>query len=455
MKTQLIILNFTLLVATYGCGLGSEPAGTATGEDALEAELETPSGAVDIPATVRKNLGITFARVERRDIAKTLRLPGSFELEPRAREEYSMSLAGRVELLVDELEAVSVGQPLFRYQSPEWLEISHEIISAEQKIEEVSAQIVVLKAKLTEAGERHERGKKRLGSLRFAEFRDADLESEVADLAAALPMLRAELSLSETLLANAHVSHEHALHHASTITGFSEEELESEIEVDGRHLHTFQSIDWIDVLARRPGIVESLAISPGAYVEGAEPVLSTVDIERVRFRATIPQGSWMRFSEASTARIVPPRAPGVPISEGVEAKLQVGLDAHPNERTLTIYAKPAKALAWTRPGISAFLELVIDKSDGLVLAIPRSAVVRDGLAHVFFRRNPSNPDQALRIVADMGANDGRWVEVSSGVGPGDEVVLDGVYELKLATSTNSANQKGGHFHADGTFHSEE
>jgi hypothetical protein len=32
------------------------------------------------------------------------------------------------------------------------------------------------------------------------------------------------------------------------------------------------------------------------------------------------------------------------------------------------------------------------------------------------------------------------------------VVLDGVYELKLATEQGGATQRGGHFHADGSFH---
>ena len=50
----------------------------------------------------------------------------------------------------------------------------------------------------------------------------------------------------------------------------------------------------------------------------------------------------------------------------------------------------------------------------------------------------------------MGANDGRWVVIKSGVLEGDEIVLDGVYELQLATASDSA--RGGHFHADGTFH---
>jgi hypothetical protein len=33
-------------------------------------------------------------------------------------------------------------------------------------------------------------------------------------------------------------------------------------------------------------------------------------------------------------------------------------------------------------------------------------------------------------------------------------VLDGVYELKLASSQHGATPRGGHFHADGTWHAD-
>jgi hypothetical protein len=54
--------------------------------------------------------------------------------------------------------------------------------------------------------------------------------------------------------------------------------------------------------------------------------------------------------------------------------------------------------------------------------------------------------------ADLGVSDGKWVVVKSGVKEGDEVVLDGVYELKLAGGGKPMG--GGHFHADGAFHAE-
>ena len=56
----------------------------------------------------------------------------------------------------------------------------------------------------------------------------------------------------------------------------------------------------------------------------------------------------------------------------------------------------------------------------------------------------------IRIEADLGAEDGRYVELKSGVKTGDEVVEDGAYQLMLASS--AVDRRGGHFHADGTFH---
>ncbi len=155
------------------------------------------------------------------------------------------------------------------------------------------------------------------------------------------------------------------------------------------------------------------------------------------------------------AKIVPPPNPGIPIADAVAANVTLGLEAHPQERTLTLIASPEQLAPWIRPGVSAFLEVVVDTTEAPTLAIPRSAIVQDGLEHIFFRRDPKDPNTAIRVVADMGVSDGRWVAIQSGAMVGDEVVVAGSYELKLATQQSGASQKGGHVHADGTFHEEE
>ena len=426
------------------------PAGLAA--DDHEDEAPAPTNRVAIPPTVRKNLGITFARVEARRVASTARIPGAFELKPRARREFRLPLPGYVELHVDQYDEVEPGQLLFRFRSPEWPELLHEIVEGEQAIATAEAGIGVAEARLEEARSGLERVRERVAALASAAVKRADLEADRAALEASLPRLEAERVAAETSLTNAHRTHEHALHRAAAAAGVPEEELVRVRDVDGAALPAYATLEWIEVRASSAGTVELLAVTDGTYVEAPELVLATVDPTRVRFRAVALQADLALYANGGPARIVPPPSLSDAGASGVAATLRVGLEAHPDERTIDVLAEPGQRAAWVRPGVSAYLEVTTDASAPRVLAIPEAAVVQDGLVHVFFRRAADDPAQAVRVEADLGARDGRWVEVLSGLQRGDEVVLDGAYELKLATETGGATPRGGHFHADGSFH---
>ena len=79
-----IAIMLTLAAAT-GCGDGEQ---TAAAKPAAAETAPPPTNRIDLPATVRQNLGITFAKVEKRRVSSTIRVPGSFELQPSARREY-------------------------------------------------------------------------------------------------------------------------------------------------------------------------------------------------------------------------------------------------------------------------------------------------------------------------------------------------------------------------------
>src|SRR5207253_73699 len=100
----------------------------------------TPTNRVDIPGAVRRNLGITFAKVEMRNVARTLRVPGKFELLPTARREYRPPIAGRVELLVSQHQRVEAGAPLYRLDSPRWREVLDQIASAQGVLAQAAAK---------------------------------------------------------------------------------------------------------------------------------------------------------------------------------------------------------------------------------------------------------------------------------------------------------------------------
>jgi hypothetical protein len=133
--------------------------------------------------------------------------------------------------------------------------------------------------------------------------------------------------------------------------------------------------------------------------------------------------------------------------------LLLGAEADPGQRTIDLFLEPAVPVAWARPGVAGFLEVDTSGTAEPVLAIPLAATLQDGLDRVLFRRDPKDADKVIRQEADLGLNDGRWVEVKSGLIDGSEVVLAGAYELMLASSGSAA--KGGHVHSDGTFHSGE
>jgi len=434
------------------CTGGSSPATETQGHS---EPSETTTNRIEISPTVRSNLGITFARVERRKVDATIRVPGAFELQPLARREYRMTLPGHIELAVDQYDRVEAGDLLYRYRSPEWPELQHEIIVGEQEIEAAQAAIGVAESKITETERHLAITRERLASLNQAQIRNAELETQAAELEAALPRLLAELGQTRTTLRNAERTREHALHRASSATGIEEHELIAPVEHDVGTLPAYRTIEWIEVHASHPGIVEKLEQTDGSFADAPSLVLSVVDMSMIRFRAMALQSDLARLGMSPEARIVPPSIPGIDPGDGVAADVTIGLEAHPEQRTVTLLATPEESREWIRPGVSAFLEVVVESTSAPALAIPRAAIVKDGITHVFFRRDPKDPNKAIRVEADMGVEDGRWVAINSGLMLSDEVVLDGAYELKLATQQSGVQQKGGHFHADGSFHGEE
>jgi hypothetical protein len=104
---------------------GTDPSPTAP----------TPSNRVDIPASVQQNLGITFAKVQPRNVAQTLRVPREFELLPTARREYRVPTPGRVELLVSQYQIVSPRTPLYHVASAQRRDLIEKIAATQARVD--------------------------------------------------------------------------------------------------------------------------------------------------------------------------------------------------------------------------------------------------------------------------------------------------------------------------------
>jgi hypothetical protein len=492
-----------------GCSGGSEPPpadphGHTTGTAAQAAA--PPTNRIAVPEAVRRNLGISYVKVESRRVASTLRLPGQFEALPAARRDYRTALTGKVELLVRQYDRVETGTVLFTVDSPDWQKHKLELADAETAVQTTSASLqtagavkgsMAVAARLIAqrllANERHRESQEK--ALKVAEDREqvlsrveaavggnaTELAEERARMAFAraaiaqaneehseleLQLLKAEtesgsaLGTTETLLANLaarHAEHEGARLRlqlardtAASLLDMPVEEILKPVRQGDESVPMWQSILKVPVRASAESVVQTEAMTSGDWVSPGELVLTTIAPERVRFRATAMQGDMGRLGDDQRALIVPPQGGSLNLQDSIPATVRIGLEADHLDRTIEVVLMPEASAPWARAGVSGFAEIVLDDTEEAAPAVPASSVIQDGLNHVVFRRDPADPDQVIRLDADIGVSDGRWIALESGVKPGDEVVLDGVYELMLTGS--GSMQPGGHFDPDGTFH---
>jgi len=368
--SRLPLLALIVLIALFaGCGSHADP------QVKIHEDTPPPTNRIAIPATVRSNLGITFATVEYRVVSNVLRVPGRFEADADARHDYHAPFAGQVDLLVQPYTAVAAGAALYHLHGQDWMQ---------------------WRARWEEA------------------------EAHAQD-----PAGRTRRDLLRATIARA-----------------------AGVTPDDPRLEALRTAAALTVYARAAGIVAPERLAQGAAVSERDAVLATVDPARVRFRATALHGDLGRWQDGAKAALVPIAASH---TAALPARICLGLEADPRTRTVDLIAWPlgAERPLWARAGLAAVLE--ITRAGGNEeLAIPLAATVRDGLKPILFRRDPADPDQVIRVDADLGADDGVWVQVLSGLREGDSVVVGGIYPLLLSGAGAAA--KGGHFHADGTFH---
>lgn len=402
------IMTASLFVILMSCHQHDDNHHDSSHQDkASKSSLENKDK-IDIPSHVRANLGIDFVRVEKRQLDKVIRIPGKFEFLPEAYRNYHTNLSGSVELKVKLFDKVTKGQLLYVLNSPAWLALKQELIKVNNDIRNFEASL-----KLSGRKSNKQRGEsvRQLQQLLFEK--------------------------------------------AALYTGLSIKKLQQKMTLNGQEVPNWYAIKQLEIRALSDGIVKTSNVTNGEWVDLGARVLSVVDSSKLCFKANALQTDLVHIKPGEAAFISPSD-----ISAGhqlrVSANIMSGIFANEGQRSFQVYASSDELPAWAKSGVVGHLEVILDKSAKPKLAIPKSVIVRDGLVDVFFRRDPKNPNKAIRVKADLGIDDGQWVEVKSGVRYNDEVILNGVYELNIAYSaSNTDSKKGGHFHADGTWHEED
>lgn len=279
-------------------------------------------------------------------------------------------------------------------------------------------------------------------ALRSARVESRELELKAVGARTRSSESAGRIALITTRVTAAEAAHGQVLRSLAAASGLTVEELAAAKNGAPR----WATMRSVTLRAPAGGVIVTVHVSSRTWVDRDAPLVAIQDPSTLMFRALLPE------ADAAT---LPPNArleiqvPGVDdaIPAGV-ANLRPVADA--KTRSLLVEALVRNPDGKLRAGSSATGNLLVSVSKSEEVLIPLDCVVRDGLESIVFRRDPAKPNEVIRVPVSLGARSGGWVEVMAGVGPQDELVKNGIHQLKQ-TGIGKADA-GGHFHADGTFH---
>ena len=419
-----------------------------------EAHAAAPiTNRVEVPAAVRQSLGITFAQAEERAVSRTVRLACHVDSAPDARRPYHTNVAGTLTMHVAPFEEVEADQLLASVTSPELLEHRHELHLAADAVGEANDAARVVAALHKEATANLAFVRTRLDRLGSGGATLAELEARREELGGRVGVLAAQRNAARRALVRAEHRFEAELASFATRVGIPVAALRAEDTSSADHGQVpprWETLSRLELRARSAGVVSRVPHRSGTWISQGGEVLEVADPGDVQVACRALMSDLGRLATGQAVSVVPAGRMAGSAPKPVRGSLRLGVAADEQKFTVPALVTPAETAEWLRPGVSVFADVAVSGSAGAETAIPSAALIRDGLETVFFRRDPADTDKVIRTAADIGASDDLWTVVFSGVAPGDEVVIDGAYELKLA-STRKPDAVG-HFHADGTFH---
>jgi hypothetical protein len=410
---------------------------------AQQDHVAAPTNRIDIPDAVRRNLGMSFAKVTNRSVAGALVLQGTLEPVPGSAIEARLPLAGVATPMVRDLERVVAGQPIVRVESEEWRALVAATEAAQVEVDALAQRVEACRGSVAAAGASIELFAERLAQLERVRAAGGASAAQLHDARAALQEQRSAHAEAVAEESQSAVDHAAAQARQASLRA----RLQSIESWAGGS--TGSDGGAIVMHATRPGVVMLERDAFGHRVDAGTAIVRMHDPAALEVRAMALAGDVARLVDGSVARADPVGIASGTGMESLRGVISVAPSMDPASRSVKVVMRPDRIEPWAIVGLPVRMS-ILERSDAPQLSVPVRALIRDGTMVVLFRRDPKDPDRVIRLDADVGATDGAWTVIRSGLREGDEVVIDGAYQLMLASSGSAP--KGGHFHADGTFH---
>lgn len=176
------------------------------------------------------------------------------------------------------------------------------------------------------------------------------------------------------------------------------------------------------------GIVSRVDIAVGQPISPDQALMEIVDLETVEASAQVPQHLAGKLKVGQMAHI---RVSALP-DKVFEAKLaHLGVFAEKDAGTLEAAFHVPNDEDLLRPGMKAEFNIVVSTREN-VLSVPREAIQGDATERFVYIKDYELKNAFVKTPVVLGSRNAQFVEVTSGLFPGDEVVTQGSYTLAFA-----------------------
>ena len=195
-----------------------------------------------------------------------------------------------------------------------------------------------------------------------------------------------------------------------------------------------QTSDGVSVVAPQNGYLKNLLVKEGDYVSVGQPLATVTQNNRLMLRAEVSEKYYQSLPVIRSANFRTPYDDQTyQLSELHGRLLSYGKSSDTNAFYIPVTFEFDNKGAII-PGSFVEIYLLTAPMEN-VISVPTSALIEEqGIYSVFVKEH----EEAYRKVSvTLGADNGKEVQILSGLKAGDEVVTEGAYQIKLASASNA------------------
>lgn len=461
------------------------------GDDAHAHDHELEAGVIEVSDEMQKALGISTAKLERRDLAITRDLNGWIKPRPQNKSEVHAPAEGTVrEIFAWPGEFVESGQPLVSLKISSSLEWQETLVSSGKEVASLERTIGILKDEgnadvirllgeiLVSSGEAANLRRElellesagasavsrqdvysKQGELKSAETNlkarrgaalsfgiepsvlaaiEADGELPTQSNGFLPPAIRRQIEEMSKAIAEAKIRKQTAQARLKSL-GFPAQSLERLMNGDPTAI-----TDTVVLRAELPGLILESTVFAQRVVSPNDLLFRVIDYRDIQVQTEVPEVDIERIIGRASDRVqVRILGMGDHVVEATVAYLDT--EVHTGERMAHLVVDlPNIEGMPLREGMAVTVAIPIEERKQ-ILALPPDAVRYDGLEQVVFVREGDHFHRHPVVTGIQGFD---WIEILSGIGEGDEIAVEGVYPLYLALHQDEAGAgaHAGHSH---------